>query len=93
MPQITFEEIIEWLCDHETAGEDFNDFFDVDIWEDDIDILQKELSTEDVISWITDHEQLSRDLLIHYTELDEHAIEIMRFSDVCDILANMTEYL
>lgn len=87
MEYLTIADIIEFLCDHEYAGEDFCDFFGVDIWEDDIDELNNRLEPEKVLSWVLDHEQLARDLMLYLSDATEEIIMSLKFSDVKEMMA------
>lgn len=87
MDLISISDVIEFLCEHETAGEDFCGFFDVDIWEDDIDDLNNKLDPDSVLDWLSDHKQLCRDFLIHAAYMDASDVEKMSFETVVDMLA------
>lgn len=87
MEYLTVSDVIEFLCDHEYAGEDFCDFFDVDIWEDDVDELNNRLEADKVLSWVLDHEQLARDLMLYLSDLSEEAVMALKFSDIEEMLA------
>lgn len=87
MELISISDVIEFLCDHETAGDDFCGFFDVNIWEDDIDDLNNKLDPDTVLDWVSDHKQLSRDFLTYAAYMDASDVEKMPFEAVVNTLA------
>lgn len=87
MDLISVTDVIEFLCDHETAGNDFCGFFDVDIWEDDIDDLNNRLDPDAVLDWLSDHKQLCRDFLTYAAYMDASDVEKMTYEAVVDNLA------
>ena len=55
--QLDKEEVIEWLSEHDTAAEDFNEWFGVDIFED----QQIDVPLDDILQWIYEHDTLAED--------------------------------
>lgn len=95
MENLTIQDVIEFLYDHDDAAEDFCDFFCIDIWEDDADDLSSRLEIDKAVSWLFDHEQLSRDFLtfLDLPEVDVNVVESLKFSEVEDILAELFEVI
>ena len=87
MEYITVADVIEFLCDHEYAGEDFSNFFGVDIWEDDIDDLNNRLEASKVFDWIMDHEVLARDLLMYLSDMSEAVVGSVTMETIAEILS------
>lgn len=87
MELISVTDVIEFLCDHETAGDDFCGFFDVDIWEDDIDDLNNRLDPDAILDWLSDHKQLCRDFLTYAAYMDASVVEKMPYEAVVENLA------
>lgn len=77
MKVMNIESIIHFLCNHEHAGDDFCDFFDVDIWEESAKTLNDRLEPNKVVNWLLDHQLLARDALIYLSDLSEEEVMAM----------------
>ena len=56
--EITFDDTIDWLSEHDQAYQDCQDYFGVDDLHD--------VAEEDVDAWISDHDRLFEDYVAHF---------------------------
>lgn len=78
---ISKDDFIEWLSEHENAFDDFCNYFDLDV--DDEDFSDK-IDLEEAISWLQDHETLSEDFLTHFAYMDADDVAHMTHESICD---------
>lgn len=91
--EATFSALVNFLCNHQTAADNFSEFFKIDIFNVNIEDLATSLDRHEVASWISDREELAKDLLIHFNKVSPDATAQLHSVDIFEMVNDLLDSL